>query len=81
MADKHIPLDIERCADELPESALERNLIREYLQSRGYSIEDLHKLPEEEAKSLRREACRYAALKLAEVESRARFQREIHTPL
>jgi len=44
-------------------------------------MEELRKLPEEEAKSLMREACRYATLRLAEVESRARFQREIHTPL
>lgn len=79
MTEEHIPFDIERCADELPESALERNLIRDYLREKGYSIEDLQALPEEQAKSLMREACQHAALKLAEVESRARFQREIHT--
>jgi hypothetical protein len=80
MTEEHIPFDEERCADELPESALERNLIRDYLREKGYSLEDLHILPPEVAKNLMKEACQYAALKLAEVESRARFQREIHTP-
>ena len=81
MTEEHILFDIERCADELPESALERNLIRDYLREKGYSIEDLQKLPPEEAKSLMIEACQYAALKLAEVESRAKFRREIHTSI
>lgn len=81
MTEEHKPFDAERCSEELPESALERSLIREYLREKGYSLEDLHKLPPELAKSLMREACQFAALKLAEVESRAKFQREIHTTL
>lgn len=79
MTGEHGSFDVERCSDELPESALERSLIQDYLREKGYSLDDLHKLPPEQAKALRREACQYAALKLAEVESRAKFQREIHS--
>jgi hypothetical protein len=80
MTDKNFPDDFERSAEEGPESALERKLIREFLREKGYSMQDLRKLPREEAKRLMREACQYAALKLAEVESKARFRREIRTP-
>jgi hypothetical protein len=80
MTDKNFPEDFERYADEGPESALERKLIREYLREKGYSMQDLRKLPREEAKRLMSEACQYAALKLAEVESKAKFRRDIRTP-
>jgi hypothetical protein len=80
MSENNIKDFIERCAEELPESALERNLIREYLHGQGYSLEDLRRLPAEEVKVLMKKACRYAALKLAEVESKAKFRREIHRP-
>jgi hypothetical protein len=69
--------DINHSVGEYPESLLERNLIREYLQEKGYTLEDLAALPKEEAKKLMIEACQYAALKLTEVESRARFERGI----
>lgn len=72
--------DVERCSSEGPQSALEKNLIQEYLQQKGYSLESLHQLPQDEAHRLMREACTYASLKLAEVESRARFREEIHGP-
>jgi hypothetical protein len=63
-----------------PEAALERLLIDDYLKQRGVSsIKDLCKLPEDEAKQLMIDACRYASLKLAAVESRVKFQQEIHT--
>jgi ABC-type histidine transport system ATPase subunit len=63
-----------------PESALERMLIDEYLKQQGISsVKELCKLPEEKAKQLRMEACRYASLKLAEIESTDRFQKDIHT--
>jgi ABC-type histidine transport system ATPase subunit len=63
-----------------PESALERMLIDEYLKHRGISsVKELCKLPEDEAKQMMINACRYASLKLAEVESTDRFQHEIHT--
>ena len=72
--------DVERCSSEGPQSALEKNLIQEYLKEKGCSLESLHQLPQDEAHRLMREACTYASLKLAEVESRARFREEIHGP-
>ena len=62
-----------------PESALERMLIDEYLKLQGFSsVKELCKLPDDEAKQMMINACRYASLKLAEVESTNRFQHEIH---
>jgi hypothetical protein len=70
----------EECIEEGPQSALERKLIEEYLSEKGYHLSDLQALPEREARRLMREACRYASLKLAEVESRAQLRKEIHYP-
>lgn len=55
-----------------PEAALERSYIAEYLRSKGYTPQDLERLPPEEAKKLRTEASIYACNKLAEHEARAR---------
>jgi hypothetical protein len=63
--------------DSSPQSALERELIGQYLRDKGYRREDLRKLPREEAKRLMKEACRYASLKLAEIEAKAGFRRKI----
>lgn len=63
-----------------PQSAMERTLIEEFLQSKGYSFKDLCNLPEEEAKALMIEACKYASLKLARVESKAHFREKIRGP-
>ena len=63
-----------------PESTMEISLLEEYLRSRGYSFKQLCDLPEEEAKSLMIEACQYASLKLAQVESTARFRDKIREP-
>jgi hypothetical protein len=60
-----------------PQSGLERKLIAEYLLSEGYLMSDLRDLPEQKAQSLMKKACIYAALKLAEIESRARLRRGI----
>lgn len=67
----------ERFMNECPESSLERNLIGEYLLRKGYQMSDLRKLPEPEMTILMKEACRYAALKLAEIESRSKFRQKI----
>lgn len=72
--------NIDPCGSEGPQSALERHLIKEYLENKGYRLEDLTKLPVDKAKQLMREACQYASLKLAEVESRAQFREEIRGP-
>ena len=46
------PFDIEECICKGPLSELERLYMGEYLRSRGYHWEDLHKLPAEEEKML-----------------------------
>jgi hypothetical protein len=70
----------DECLSEGPHSTLERRFITEFLQEKGYKLEDLQKLPEQEAKKLMRGACQYASLKLAEVESRAIFREQIRGP-
>lgn len=59
-------------------AVLEMSLIEAYLGGKGYTLEDLKKLPEEEAKQLRKEASTYASGKLAELEERAHFVHELH---
>lgn len=59
---------------------LERKLIAEYLSNKGFKLGDLEKLPEAQAKQLMREACSYADLKLAEIESRSKFRKKIQGP-
>lgn len=71
---------IKRCSTEGPQSALERQLIEEYLKSKGYTMRDLENLPKDTAHQLRIEACRYASLKLTEIESRAKFRKDIRAP-
>lgn len=62
-----------------PETHLESMFIEEYLQTKGYSsIKDLCHLTEAEAKKILIEACKFASLKLAEIESRVRLTHEIH---
>jgi hypothetical protein len=71
---------VDECLSEGPQSALEKKFVEEYLQSKGYSREALHKLPQEQAKQLMKEACMYASLKLAEVQARSQFRDEIRQP-
>jgi len=71
-------LDIDRFAGEGPQSALEKRLIVEYLADKGCSVEDLARVDPEKAKVLMQEACRYASLRLAEVESKTKFRHDIH---
>jgi hypothetical protein len=73
-------LDLDECQARGPQSELERNLLEEYLQSKGYRMADLRGMPEEEARALMKEACMYASLKLSELESRAKFRRDIRAP-
>ena len=61
-----------------PQSPLERQLINDYLKSKGYTRQDLLTLPLEQARALMTEACTYASLKLAEVEARSQFSKKIH---
>jgi hypothetical protein len=80
MCAQQVSRDIDKSATEGPQSALERKYIQEYLESKGFSLENLDGLPKEERQQLMREACKYASLKLAEVESRAKFRHEIIPP-
>jgi hypothetical protein len=64
---------------ESPQAPLEMMFIDEYLQNKGFSsMKALCNLPENEAKKLLIDACKFASLKLAEIESRIRFKEEIH---
>jgi len=65
---------------EAPQTKVAWKYIPEYLRSKGVSLESLGKLPKEEQQRLMSEASQYASLKLAEVESRAKFRHDIHTP-
>ena len=80
MSEELDPKFVDECMTKGPQSVLERRFIKEYLHDKGYRLEELKKLPEEEAKQLMSEACKYASLKLAEVESRAQFREEIRAP-
>ena len=63
-----------------PQSTLERRFIKEYLNSKGYSLEDLRCLQKKQARRLMKNACKYASLKLAEIEARAQFINDIRSP-
>jgi hypothetical protein len=67
-------------AAEGPQAALEKRLIEQFLRSKGYTFKELCNLPEDEAKALMIEACQYASLKLAIVESTAHFREKIREP-
>ena len=57
---------------------LERCLIDEYLQSKGYTRESLKLLPGDVAQQIMKEASTYASGKLSEIEIRARFTEDLH---
>jgi phage shock protein A len=61
-----------------PNALLEKTLIEEYLHEKGYSREDLKKLPAELVETLMKEATRYASLKMEEVKARANLLHELH---
>ena len=62
------------------QAVLENHLIKEYLHVKGYRVEDLRNLPKGVAEQLMGKACRYASLKLAEIEAKAKFRKDIHGP-
>lgn len=61
-----------------PNALLERALIEEYLKEKGYTRDDLKKLPAELVEKLMKEASRYASLKMEEVQARAHLVKELH---
>lgn len=78
MTEDSAPFDTKEA--ECVESALERRFIEEYLESKGYQRSYLRQLPEHEARKLMKEACKYATLKLAEIEARSKFRNNIQLP-
>jgi hypothetical protein len=81
MPEEKDSLDRDQCESEGPQTTLEKLFFEEYLKEKGLTLEKLRQLPPAEAQKYMREASLYASLKLAEVESRARFHHEIHHDL
>jgi hypothetical protein len=71
---------LDRSLLEGPQSGLERKLIAEYLLSKGFWKSDLRNMPEEQRKALMKEACIYAAVKLADIEAKFKFRLRIQAP-
>jgi hypothetical protein len=61
-----------------PHAEVEMLHITDYLKSKGYSLEKLAELPEEEIKVLLEGASQYASLRLAELELGAAFVSALH---
>ena len=59
-------------------AALERELIEEYLRSRGQTRESLDALGRSESTEMLRAASEYASLRLAEMQARAHYVQELH---
>ncbi len=60
------------------DAQLERMFFEEYLHSRGYTLADLSRLLEAEAKRILTEASTYASVKVAGVKDKAEFVRKLH---
>jgi len=78
MSTIEIPKITPREAEEEIHALLEKCLIEEYLKSKGHTQESLRALSEDEAQRLKKEASIFASGKLAEIEIRARFTRDLH---
>ncbi|HNC07480.1 MAG TPA: hypothetical protein PLX14_02165 [Anaerolineales bacterium] len=65
-------------AIEDPNAMLEKALIEEFLKQKGYTHDDLKKLPADLVEKLMKEASQYASLKMEEVEARAHLVKELH---
>lgn len=61
-----------------PSALMENALISEFLKQKGYTHEDLKKLPAELVEKLMKEASQYASLKMEEVQARAHLVKELH---
>ena len=72
-----MPDDARANPEEDIHAELEKSLIDEYLKREGYTLESLNKLPEGEAHRILSEASTYASGKLAEIDNRAQYTRNI----
>jgi hypothetical protein len=61
-----------------PKAPLELALLEEYLRTRGVDLHTVHDLPADQATTLLKEAARYAAVRLAEIDARATYVHDIH---
>jgi hypothetical protein len=61
-----------------PLGSLERKLIAEFLQSRGYALETMDSVPETTRHAVLAEASTYASSRLTEIESRSHYVHELH---
>lgn len=59
------------------QTQLSRMYLEEYLRGKGHTWQSVRKLPEAAGKQILIEASTYVAIKLAEVEARARVEQEI----
>ena len=62
----------------MPSSYLAWQLIRAYLKQKGYSLEQVGFLPENQQKELMTAANMHASLKLAEIEALSNLRHKIH---
>ena len=74
-------VDLNRFLAQCPQAVLERTLIAEHLLSKGYLMSDLSALPLSVVRSLMREACQFASLRLAEIECKDIFLQKIRLPI
>ena len=70
------PSDVSARLDQ--NAQLERALIAEFLEKRGFTDETLRALPASERHQLLEQASIWASSRLAEVESRAHFVHDLH---
>ena len=61
-----------------PNGLLESELINEFLRTRGYDLQSVENLPDDERRRLLRQASMHAAGRLTEIEARAHFVDELH---
>lgn len=64
-------------SSETPDSTLTWHFIKKYLKLSGYSPEEISLLPDDSAKELMTSACKYASLKMAEIEACSHFRKNI----
>jgi hypothetical protein len=72
------PHDTHADSQEEIHAELEKSLIGEYLKRKGYTLESINKLPEDEIHRIMSEASTHASGILAEIENRARYMQNLN---
>ena len=73
--------NLNRFLMEGPQSVLERTVVAEYLICEGYLVSDLDQLDPDVAQNLMMEAYQFTKLRLADMESNAKYPCEIRFPI